>query len=153
MLKLEIRLASIAIFSLALGVILYALFRPAGSTALLPSSSDYFYNLPAACAQAAYGQAPAFIHTFGFTLLTVSALGVGRRSLALSVELWLLIGFAFEFLQHPSATPYLLNIGLSETHVILDYAVGTFDVSDLFAMICGGGAATALVKRLSRETC
>ena len=140
--KHERQLGLSALLCLVVGALFYALFRPAGSALWLPDSLSYLptLNLPIPF----YGQLPSCLHALSFTLLTTLCIGVSPHSVRLSAGFWLLVGFAFETLQHPAA---MLRELVAESRPLVAYAAGTFDPLDLVATVCGVVLASLLVQK------
>lgn len=137
--------------ALALGVTVYLLARPAGSTLLSANTwslADWGRPMLPALLPLT-GSLPTLCHTMAFSLLGAVTLGSSRRGLLASTTVWLALGTAFEVLQHPAVAGALLSAppptdtplagGLA---LLTHYAhAGTFDPLDLLAVLIGAGLA------------
>ncbi len=137
--------------ALALGLTVYLLARPAGSTLLSANTwslADWGRPMLPALLPLT-GSLPTLCHTMAFSLLGGVALGSSRRGLLASITVWLVLGTAFEVLQHPAAAGALLwpplpaDTPLAGGLALLSHyaQAGTFDPLDLLAVFTGGGLA------------
>ena len=118
--------------ALLLGVLVYALERPAGSVAILPAGlmpGGAFLG-PLA------GPLPTFLHTFAFALMTAAFLTPTRRARLAACGVWAVINFAFEVSQHP-AFMELTGFGMH----------GAYDPLDLLAALAGALVAYLFLQR------
>ncbi len=122
--------------ALVLGVLVYALERPAGSVAILPAGSmhDGAFLGPLA------GPLPTFLHTLAFALMTAAFLAPARHARLAACGVWVAFNMAFEISQHP-AFAELAGFGLP----------GAFDPLDLLAAIAGAVAAFIFMELLASE--
>jgi len=137
--------------ALALGVLVYALDRPAARTYFLPDDLDLPAQLHGSFG--ALGQhLPTFLHVLAFCLLTAALLRVGRRgALAISAG-WLLVDGAFEIGQHPAVAPTLARWTPAwfDRVPVLDntagyFLAGRFDPLDLASIAAGAALALPLI--------
>lgn len=135
----------VASTSLAIGVLLYLLTRPAGSVYLLSS----WFDLPSLALPSMVGgigyQLPSLLHTLAFSLFTYLCLVPGRHAAALGAMTWIVINAALEVAQAPGAARWIAEHTPDEfasiplLQNIPDYfTAGTFDVLDLVAIVAGG---------------
>ena len=112
--------------ALVLGVLLYALERPADSVAILPAGlvHDGAFLGPLA------GPLPTFLHTLAFALMTAAFVAPTLRALLATCGVWMAVNIAFEISQHDVFREYT-GIGL----------YGTFDPLDFLAALLGAVAA------------
>lgn len=138
--------------ALILGVLIYQIDRPAGSTYFLnrlpfPLFSDF--NAPGALGRA--GQIlPGFIHVFSFSLITAGLFASERKGSLIACLFWFGINALFETGQKFGKTlsvfipqwcdgiPYLESISSY-------FSRGTFDWLDLLAMAAGAFSAWELL--------
>ncbi len=112
--------------ALAMGVLVYALDRPAGSVAFLPAGMAYDSGFLGPLA----GPLPTFLHALAFSLMTAALLDPTRRARLAVCGAWAGINWLFEAAQHP-AFMEITGIGMP----------GAFDPLDILAAMLGAAAA------------
>lgn len=118
--------------ALALGVLVYALDRPAGSVAFLPVGMAYDSGFLGPLA----GPLPTFLHVLAFSLMTVAFLDPTRRARLAACGAWAGINWLFEAAQHP-AFMEITGTGMP----------GVFDPLDLLAALLGAAAAFGVARK------
>jgi hypothetical protein len=123
--------------ALVLGALIYIVVRPGGSSYLsqvLSSPVPALTHLPFA------NNLPSFFHVFGFSLLTVAALGQRKYTL-LSCLAWLVVNVLFEVGQHTFIKQFLAQ-HLALPELLENYFQrGTFDALDIALSSLGALAA------------
>ncbi|MBE9556864.1 MAG: hypothetical protein IMF08_08405 [Proteobacteria bacterium] len=122
------KLFILGLSALGMGVLVYALDRPAGSVAFLPAGMAYDSGFLGPLA----GPLPTFLHALAFALITAAFLEPTRRARLAVCGIWVAINWLFEAAQHP-AFMEITGIGMP----------GAFDPLDLLA--APAGAAVALL--------
>ncbi len=147
--------------ALALGVVIYALYRSRESVyflALLKPAWTPRVILPP-WLNILSDHAPSMVHVYAFSLLTAACIRPGPRRAAMACAIWFAIDVLFEGAQHPrvsplfaqavpdalAGVPFLENIG---PH----FRTSTFDPLDLLAIAIGAVAAYLTLARWARRT-
>lgn len=128
------RLFALGLGALALGVLVYALDRPAGSVAFLPVGMAYDSGFLGPLA----GPLPTFLHALAFSLMTVAFLDPTQRVRLAACGAWAGINWLFEAAQHP-AFKEITGVGMP----------GAFDPLDLLAAPLGAMAAFLFIRTLA----
>lgn len=119
-------LFALGLGALVLGVLVYALDRPAGSVAFLPAGMAYDSGFLGPLA----GPLPTFLHTVAFSLTTAALLAPTRCARLASCGVWVAVNWLFEAAQHPAFRD-ITGIGMP----------GAFDPLDLLAALLGAAVA------------
>ncbi len=141
-LRSDVLLALIALATLAIGVLVYVLDRPAGTAYFLPQSIS-FANGNHSWFGAWGGRLPEFAHVYAFILLTVAVSPWPKRVLPACVFWWVLATLA-EVAQHSALAPRVVALvpDWFQQVPVLDntasyFVHGTFDPWDLVAIALG----------------
>lgn len=139
---------------LGLGMLVYILDRPAGTTYFLPEVISLFPTTPRVFGTVG-NQLPTFLHVLAFCLITSGVLGCGRRGALFVCLFWLTIDAAFEIGQQPSvASELIAHIpGWFAAVPILSntanyFSRGRFDPADLASIVLGAVCAYFLIHYL-----
>jgi hypothetical protein len=157
--KVEAYQLAAALSALLLGLLVYLFERPAESVylfSIFSYSSTQHYDLFGIIGQ----WLPSIVHTYAFTLLTVIAVGNGRRIILTSSIFWVGIGWLFEWGQHPTVSAQLVKhipewfsgIPLLENSANY-FQYGTFDPVDLLASLAGALAAWVTYQLTQNSEC
>ena len=143
--------------SLGLGVLVYALARPAGSVDFLPQSLTLHASVWPVIGQVA-GSLPTFAHTLALCLLSAAVLE-SRRVRAGAVCLsWFLVEAAFEVGQHDQVSAWLIPRipewfdqvwWLANSRIY--FARGTFDYADILLGAIGATLALMVITQTRSE--
>jgi hypothetical protein len=146
--RAERRFFAIGILSLAAGVCVYVIARPAGTIPLLPHVAGVSTNSPSVV-NVLVGALPTFAHAFAFSLMTASLIGPGQIGKLLACAVWTCTEMIFELGQHPVARTWFLEHSAgndSRVPFLGRYLRGsTFDRHDLLAAAVGGLFAAMVV--------
>ncbi len=134
-----LRLTGVGLAALMLGLLIYIVVRPEGSSYLshfvhfaLPVSLENFPLI---------NNLPSFLHGFAFSLLTIVILGERKYALA-SCLFWLVVNVLFELGQHSYFVQWLDVNKIQVPQVLNTYMhLGTFDVLDVLLSMFGACAA------------
>lgn len=159
-LRSDILLALIALATLALGVLVYVLDRPAGTTYFLPQTMS-FASRQHSWFGAWGGRLPELAHVYAFILLTVAVSPWPKRLLPVCVFWWAVATLA-EIGQHPAVAPRVVALipHWFQQLPVLDntasyFARGTFDPWDVAVIAFGTLSAYITVRwfqhRAARE--
>ena len=136
----------IATISLAAGLLVYLVARPAGSVWFLSAAHVDLAVSPDI--RHAAGSLPTFTHTLAFSLLSAGVIASDRVRGAVICAAWFLIESAFEIGQRADVSPWLtarLPAWFSHVWLLSNsttyFSRGTFDARDIIA--AAAGAATA----------
>lgn len=142
---------TIGIAALAVGVLVYALDRPAGQTYFIPDTFNISTGLHSAFG-ALGNHLPTFFHTFSFCLITAALLNVRTTGALVICTSWLIVDAAFEIGQHADIAPLLIKRipeWFSHLPVLENTASyflhGRFDPLDLLSIVLGAAAAFVLI--------
>lgn len=127
-------LFALGLGALALGVLVYALDRPAWSVAFLPATliHDSGFLGPLA------GPMPTFLHVLAFSLMTAALLAPTLRARFAACSAWVAVNWLFEAAQHPALMEITGN-GMP----------GAFDLLDMLAALLGAAAAFLVMQRFA----
>ncbi len=150
----EVALGSIALASLALGVLVYLTDRAAGSAWLLPPvealAGRHWFGVVSRWL-------PSAMHAFAFGLLSAALLPPRPPQHALACASWVLVDAAFELGQHAAIAPRLSAWlesawpAVFAQPLVRYFRGGTFDPADLGAALLGGVAAWLVLRRVHRS--
>jgi len=142
---------TIGIAALAIGVLVYALDRPAGQTYFIPDTLNISTGLHSAFG-ALGNHLPTFFHTLSFCLITAALLNVRTTGALVICTSWLIVDAAFEIGQHADIAPLLINRipeWFSRLPVLENTASyflhGRFDPLDLLSILLGALTAFVLI--------
>ena len=146
--------------SLGLGVLVYALARPAGSVDFLPQSLTLHASVPPLIGQVV-GSLPTFTHTLALCLLSAAVLENWRVRAGAVCLAWFLVEVAFEVGQQQRVSAWLIPripawfdqvwwLANSRSY----FARGTFDPADILLAATGATLAVMVnTQTRSEVTC
>ena len=137
-------LLGVAVASLVLGVYVYLVERPVGSSYL---SSWFSLSLPSQLGKLAFNL-PSFTHALTFSLFLILLM---QRRVVLYCLLWFGLEVSFEFAQHPALAKLILPV-LPEHSALANFMrYGTFDGFDILAVCLGCFGAWLLARYAIRK--
>lgn len=144
--RATVTLALLALAALALGTLVYALDRGAGTAVLWPRALTRQGGSPVFGAVG--GSLPSLAHAFAFSLLSALALPWRRAWQAGACAGWAVVDALFEIGQHRALSGPL---GELLPPIAAYLRRGTFDPLDVAAGCVGAALAYMLLRRFARE--
>jgi hypothetical protein len=139
---------------LTAGALIYLFFRPALPILRWLNDGSGTLQLSAPLARL-FGSLPSFAHTFGFILFLTALLEFRRGRVLMVCALWLSLEAAFEVGQHGAVSPVFTGFLASDFFIQRALAAyflnGVFDITDLFCVALGAGAALGTFFLLARK--
>jgi hypothetical protein len=146
-----------AVAVLTIGVFVYLLDRPSGSTYFVPDAWSLANDTPSIFGTIGR-HLPTFAHTFAFILFTTAVMAPTRKAAAGICVAWLIVESTFEMAQSDAiSTKIAANVPdwFSDwpifDNVAAYFVAGRFDPLDLISIIVAAGAAFLMIMYSTRR--